>query len=181
MSTSGRATGYLAPATGRLYIVGGEAPKAGGSPTAGSLRMYPVFFPFAVTFTALGFNVTVAGAAGCTLLPAIYNLDAFGNPRAPLFAGVAVPADAIAQANVAQAGTIPAGRYWAGGLCLSAGAAPTVTSQSTSDQDARGSLVPTDNATGAVAMAFQSGLAALPNPFAGTFQAGSAPTLYLTT
>lgn len=181
MSTSGKATGYLRPASGRLYMLGGESPKAPAAPTAGSLRMYPIFLPFAVTYTALGFNVTAAGLAGCTLVPAVYSLDAFGNPLAPIVNGTAVPADVIAQANVAQAGTIPAGRWWAGALCLSGGAVPTVTSVSTSDQDSRGSMIPTDNATGAVPLAFQSGLAALPNPFAGTLQAGSAPMLFVTT
>lgn len=181
MSTSGRGTGYLFPQAGKLHMLGGEAPKTGAALTAGSLRLYPVFLPFAVPYTALGFNITAAGAAGCTIVPAIYQLDAFGGAKTLIIAGTAVPADAIAQANVAQAGVLPAGRLWAGGLCLSGGAVPTVTSVSTSDQDSRGSLVPTDNAIGAVALGFQSGLAALPATFAGTYQAGAAPMLYVTT
>lgn len=181
MSTSGGTPAYVKPAAGRLYMLGGNAALSGAAPTAGSMRLYPILNPYAVAFTALGVNVTTAGDVASTLTPVFYDVDAFGNPRSLIITGPALSGGAIAQVNGAQAGTIPAGQLWAGALCLSPATVPTVTSLSKSDHDARGPWAPTDNATGATVLAFQSGLAAPPAGYGGTYISGSAPLIFVTT
>lgn len=181
MRTSGGTGGFVKPAAGRLYMISGESAVAAAAATAGVLRLYAIANPFAVAFTALGVNVTAAGAAGSTLTPVFYDVDASGNPRNPVVTGPALDTSVIAQVNGAQAGVIPAGNLWVGTLCLSAGAGPTVTSVSKSDHDPRGPWSPTDNAAGAAVLAAQSGLAAVPTPFAGLYNSGFAPVVYVTT
>jgi len=180
MSNSGRTGGYVKPATGRQYILGGQDQLAGAAPTAGSLRLYAVQVPITTAYQQLGVNVTAAGAAGSTIQPAVYDVDAFGNPRNLILSGSALDTSAIAIPSAGPAGTLPAGWLWVGGLCLSAGAVPTVTSVAKSDHDPRGPFAPTDNAAGGTVLAFQNGLAALPAQFAGTYVSGSAPVLFVT-
>lgn len=180
MRTSGGTGGYVKPATGRQYILGGENAVVNVAQSAGVLRLYAEFIPYATPYTQLGFNVTGAGAAGSTLQPAVYDIDANGNPRNLIASGSLLDTSAAAVVSAGPAGTLPAGWVWVGGLCITAGAAPTVTSTSKSDHDPRGPFSPTDNAAGAAVLASQNGLAALPGVFAGTYVSGLAPVLFVT-
>lgn len=181
MSRSGGTPGWLPPAAGHWHMAGGEGGVGNLASTAGALRLYPVWLPFGMTVTQVGVNVTAAGAAGCTVQPAVYKVGPNGDPAGLQHAGPLLSGAAIGFVSAADAFQLAPGWWWMGALVISAGAAPTITSMGRVSTDPRGSIVPTDSPAGATQLSNQSGLAALPDPFAGTYVAGTSPMLYLST
>lgn len=181
MSTSGKASGLFTPQAGQQFTFGDIANANVSAQTAGGLRLCPAYLPVPVTLTQLGVNVSAAGAAGSTMTPAFYRCDANGNPGALLATGPALSTAAIAFVLGAFAQTLPAGWLWVGGLHLSAGAAATVWSAQRPGASPWGGLLRVDGANPALPFAVQTGLAAVPDPFAGTYASGNAPMIYAVT
>lgn len=173
--------GYFPPQAGQQFAIGDIANANVSAQTAGGLRLCPVYLPFPVTPTALGVNVSTAGAVGSTLTPTIYKCDANGNPGALFAAGPALSTAAVAFATGAFATVIPPGWYWVGGLHLSAGAAATVWAAQRPGAVPWGGLVRVDGANPALPFAVATGLGAVPDPFVGTYASGNAPMIYVVT
>lgn len=178
--TGGIAGTYRVPA-GRTAVLGGQQVLVNTGLTAGQLRLYPVLIEIAQPVLTVGVNVTTAGAAGSTLVPAIYSPDANGFPGALLYTATALPTDVIATPSTAFAQTLPVGVLWVGGLHLSAGAAASLTCISRAGFSPWGEFAPTDSLAAMADQALQPTLSALPATFGGTMNAVNSPALYFTT
>jgi len=180
MRTSGGTGGFVKPPTGRTLMLGGGGALTAGAQTAGGLRLYAVNIPFQTAFQTLGFFVSGAGDAASTMTPVLFAVAANGDPGVPIYTGNALSTAAGGLVSGGPAGVFPAGPLWVGALCLSPGVAPTVSNVGRLDDDPRGPFNPTDTLASASLFPFQSGLAAVPNPWAGTYIANAAPLLYVT-
>lgn len=169
------------PAPGKTYMLGGQGVTNTASQTAGSLRLYPVFLPYDLPAVTVMIDVTGAGAGGSTLIPAVYSCDAYGAADALLFTGPSLSTSGIAYVSGAFAHLLPAGWLWVGGLHLSGGGVATFLNMTKTGNSPTGGPARADSASPQLLCGFQNGLAALPNPFAGTYISATAPVLFIGT
>lgn len=180
--SGGNYTSFTTPPAAHPLTLGRSVGGSAGW-TSGGLFLAPVYVPGAIPLTQLGLQVTGAGDAGSTFVPTIYSDTGHGEANALLFAGTAVPTDAVAVAKAACAFTLPAGWVWAGGLFLNCPVTkPTVyaiTSQAGLSPNGEISIVAA--AQGVQSLPFQGGLAAPPATFTGGALSVVAPALVATT
>lgn len=102
---------------GRFFALSGGSTGT-GAPTAGELRMIPVYIPQDITIDAIGMEVTTASAAasGGLVRPALY-YDNGGIPGDPVVASSSISSETTGiKYHTFTAMTLLAGWYWQGGV-----------------------------------------------------------------
>lgn len=98
-----------------FYSIIGNQTSTSNTLGVGSLRMYAFIVPTAVTFTAIGAEVTVAGDAGSKVRLGIYADDGNGLPSARVLDAGTIAGDTVGVQEVACNATLTPGIYWIGG------------------------------------------------------------------
>ena len=182
MSSSGGNTSGLVPTPVGLSLTNTGDALVNAIAAQGELRLAQVYLPFGINVTALGCQVSAVGDAGCMLTPVIYGLTANGAPGALLHTGATVAGDSIGEHTAAAAFPLAAGWYWVGILpLLCPVTAPTLRGFDRVPGGMFGGLASFGSGEVRAVGWIQTGLAAPPNPFAGTVSGTPAASIVIST